>query len=111
MVSNYSFSNLIFVSAIRTPYKNSTSTNLMTESIIRGLKDNGLNVTFVAICKFVDEKEEVEEYFSKIVDKVIVVPSFYTRSTNSYKHLLSMLKSVFFLHRFSYFSSPTRPIL
>lgn len=91
------YKNIFFVSEIRTPDSNSTSTHLMTESILNGLKDNNFNVTFFAICELPNEKDTIIDYFSRIVDKVIVIPSQFGYNLSSLKNLFCMFKSSYLL--------------
>ena len=72
MVSN-TLKELVFVSEIRSPNINSTSTHLMTESILTGFKENNLKVTFLAICECDSDKNIIENYYSKIVDRIIII--------------------------------------
>lgn len=99
MVSN-TLKELVFVSEIRSPNINSTSTHLMTESILTGFKENNLKVTFLAICECESDKNIIENYYSKIVDRIIILPSFYSKKPGKYTKLFSMLKNNFFNYKY-----------
>ena len=67
--------NVFFVSVIRTMNREATSTYIMTSSLLQGIKQNGCNLVFFAICEHEDEMEEVKDYFSGVADSVIPLPS------------------------------------
>ena len=99
MVSN-TLKEIVFVSEIRSPNINSTSTHLMTESILTGFKENNLKVTFLAICECESDKNIIENYYSKIVDRIIILPSFYSKKPGKYTKLFSMLNINFFNYKY-----------
>lgn len=87
---------LYFISVIRTPDSNSTSTHLMTEALLKGWKENGIDVTFFAICEFPEEKEKIEKYFSCFAKKVIVLNSLHSVSGGKFSSLCNILAATYF---------------
>lgn len=91
---------IVFISEIRSPNLHSTSTHIMTESLLKGWKAKNRTVYFLAICEDKGQAEAIEEYFSKIVDKVFVVNSFYKQGANKYEKLIDMAICSFSLGKY-----------
>lgn len=91
---------IYFVSGIRTPDSNSTSTHLMTESLLRGWKENGYKVTFFAICEYENEAENIKTYYSQFTENVIVLNSLYSFAHGKFANMFNILSSVFFDKRY-----------
>lgn len=103
MYNSNQIKHLFFVSEIRSPDCIASSTHLMTESILRGIKDNGIRVTLFAICIKDEEITCVKNYFSNIVDDIIVLKNFYgigLGKYNKFNRLLKLIKSTFFLSKY-----------
>lgn len=93
--------NIFFVSGIKTPDSNSTSTHLMTETLLRGWKENGYKVTFFAICEYENEAENIKKYYSQFTEKVIALKSLYLFPTGKFTNMLNILNAAFFDRKYS----------
>ena len=77
---------VFFLSGIHAPTVNATSTDIMTKNLIEGIKQNGDYVVFFALCRTQEDEPMVEQYYQKIVDRLIVLPRFYGKKTSKYWH-------------------------
>jgi len=66
--------NVIFISEIQDPYNQGSSTQIMTENIIKGLNKNA-NVHFIAIVDWDNDIQNIENYFENIVYKLTIIKS------------------------------------
>ena len=89
-----------FVSVIRTPDSDSTSTHLMTEALLKGWQENNIKVTFFAICEHPEEAEKIKSYYSKYVERVIVLKSLYKTSGGKVAGLLNILNATAFQKKY-----------
>lgn len=84
--------SIFIVSEIRSLTNKASSTHMLTANLLRGFKQNGCKVIFFAIVLRNEEKQEVYDYYSKLVDYVIVLDSFYGVISSKYKRLLKMIR-------------------
>lgn len=63
----------------------------MTNAIINGLKQNGLEIVFFAICQVQSEAKAIMNSYKNIVDKIIVLPSAFGIGVPKYKMLTKLL--------------------
>lgn len=63
---------IIFISEMRNPFANATSTQIMTKNLLEGFKDNCNNLIFVLILENMDEGDVIIDYYEKLCD--IIVP-------------------------------------
>lgn len=86
---------IVFISEINAQSINTTSTHILTENILYGLKKAGYYVTFLAICSTEDAFCNTEQHYRKLVDELYLVRSQFGESNNKYKKLFDMVKGVF----------------
>ena len=91
---------IIFVSEINVLSEKVTSTHILTENIIYGLKKGGYNVCFIAICETDDAYANISKYYTDKVDDLYIVKSKFGNSDNKYKKLFYMFKGM--LHLLNY---------
>lgn len=83
--------NLIFISEMRDPYSNASSTQIMTRNILKGFCDNCKDVTFVAIIEANVSKENVKEYYKGLCTRLIFVNDITKNRRTRIKGMLSMV--------------------
>ncbi len=87
--------NIIFVSYMQDPYACGSSTQIMVKNILWGLKEVSNKVTFVAITNQGCNNENIREYYSKDVNKVITAESYLNLSSkNKYAQLFQNAKGL-----------------
>ena len=86
---------IVFISEINAQSINTTSTHILTENILYGLKKAGYYVTFLAICSTEDAFSNTEQHYRNLVDELYLVRSRFGGSNNKYKKLFDMVKGVF----------------
>jgi len=94
---------LIFVSEIKDPYyEDFSSTQIMTNNIIDGLREASDFIAFVALVDSNCNAQNVVDYYSKIVDKVFVIHSHLdlTLHKNKYEQLAKVTGSWLFSRQY-----------
>lgn len=66
---------IIFVSEIKDPYTDGSSTQIMTRNILVGLKENGYHIHFIATIDSNCNEERMRGYYLTIVDEITVIHS------------------------------------
>ena len=88
---------IIFISEMRNPKKNeASSTQIMTKNLLNGFNQVASQTIFVPIVSSFDDKEDIEECYSKYCDSIFIVKAL--THFNKYKVLsrLSMLWCTWF---------------
>ncbi len=85
---------VIFVSEIEALSNKTTSTHILTENIIYGLKQTGYEVIFIAICETPESCDNVKKYYTDIVDELYIFKSRFSLNNSKFSKLFSMLKGV-----------------
>lgn len=87
---------ILFISEIQDPFTKGSSTQIMTENIIYGLKKIS-TVHFIAIVDWDSNKENIKEYFQNKVDKLTIIDSKLQirKINNKYLRQLKLLKFSF----------------
>ncbi|GEM_PF-3051076 len=96
----FEMQSIIFVSEINVLSEKVTSTHILTENIIYGLKKGGYNVCFIAICETDDAYANTSKYYTDKVDDLYIIKSKFGNSDNKYKKLFYMFKGM--LHLLNY---------
>jgi len=68
----------------------------MTSTIIKGLRENGVKVYFLAICQIPSQKIEIKEYYKDKVDGICILPSRLGTGVPKYKMLCKLMQYSFF---------------
>lgn len=89
---------IIFISEINALSTDTTSTHILTENILYGLKQNKQNIIFLALCETDNALTNTKAYYTKKVDTLYTIKSSFTHSKNKYKRLFSMIKGILFPH-------------
>ncbi len=66
-----------FISAVCPPTGEASSTDIMTNNILAGIKKNHIHTILLAVCKPKDDQAAITEYYSSLVDEVILVKSMF----------------------------------
>lgn len=84
---------ILFISEIQDPYTKGSSTQIMTENIIAGLKEIS-NIHFIAIVDWDSNKSNVRKYFEDKVDRLTIIDSQLQlrKISNKYLRQLELLK-------------------
>lgn len=82
---------LIFISEMRDPYSNASSTQIMTRNILKGFLDNCNDVTFVAIIENDVSKENIKKYYTGLFTRLIFVSDITKNRRTRFKGMLSMV--------------------
>lgn len=89
--------NVIFVSCVHNPYTSGTSTDIMTENLLRGIKMVCHNVIFAAVISHGGDANNIFDYYSDLADKVIVIESVFKKDPGSkYDMIIRTLYDVTF---------------
>jgi hypothetical protein len=85
----------IFVSSVHDPTRSTSSTDVMTRNLLKGLADSGCRVTFVAITEDSSAIPGIRALYSDIVEQVVFVPSrlHLTSPMHPLKRLFRLLAS------------------
>ncbi len=87
---------IIFVSYIQDPYNAGTSTQIMTENLLCGLKMMNLNILFVAVVDNESISGNVKKRYSMYSDDIVIIKSRLNNSGhNKYAQLALNLYSMF----------------
>ncbi|MBP3210009.1 MAG: hypothetical protein J6M64_08920 [Oscillospiraceae bacterium] len=78
---------IFFISVTRPLDTNATSTYIMTNSLLQGIKENVKKLVFFAICEHKEEMRAVKEYYSTVADIVIPLPSAFGFDLNNCEHI------------------------
>lgn len=62
---------IIFISEMKNPFINATSTQIMTRNLLEGFKDNCDHLIFVPILQNMDESDIIIDYYKKMCDLII----------------------------------------
>ena len=89
------YKTIFFVSDVKDPSKDASSTQIMMRNILSGFKQLGYQVCFLAIVDKNCSRDNCKKYYSNVTDEII----FLNRITSTYggatKKMFSMLKSLF----------------
>ena len=82
---------IIFISEMRDPYSNASSTQIMTRNILKGFCDNCKDVTFVAIIEENVSKENIKTYYNGLYTRLVFVSDITQNRRTRLKGMLSMV--------------------
>lgn len=89
---------IIFISEMRDPYSNASSTQIMTRNILKGFLDNCKDVTFVAIVEENISKENIKLYYNGLFTRLIFINDITKYRQTRIKGMLSMVLHTVFNH-------------
>lgn len=87
---------IVFISRVRNPDNDATSTDIMTRNLIYGLREHCEELIFIAIVDELSIKENISDYYGKLVDKIIFIKRFTKLDKGRIGSHLSMMYTCFF---------------
>lgn len=84
-------SNILYISNVKPPFDECSSTDIMTNSIIHGLSQTSNSITLLLLIDDIDEKKKLNDYYSKLVDRVLFSKRFFHEGQSKYRFLFGGL--------------------
>ena len=84
---------IIFVSEMKIGSEKATSTDIMTDNLIAGLKKTGYPIEIIAICEEPRYKASIKHYYKDHVGGIHFVDSVFGKYRNGHTHLFRLLKN------------------
>ena len=92
--------SILFISAVCPPSAQPTSTDIMTNNILKGLKECGYNIILCVVSKNNDNIDAIKNYYLDIANDIIILPSFFESKMSPFKFLYSLYKNCFFINKY-----------
>lgn len=87
---------IFFISVIEALDSKATSTHIMTTNLLRGLKEAKKTVIFFAICESNESRKCILDYFSNLVDQIVLLHSNFYSNMNKYSRMTQILSRSLF---------------
>lgn len=82
---------IVFISEIRNPKTNASSTQIMTRNLLYGFRKNTLNLIFIAIIENKNDKTDISKYYSSLCDELLFINDITRFRTNPLMSKISMV--------------------
>ena len=91
---------IFFVSHITSLHKDASSTDLLTDNIIRGIKLNNRKVVLFILCPHIESDQCIFDEYSSIVDQCVSLPCKYTSGLSTVRQYLLSMQGILSPHYF-----------
>lgn len=97
---NHKIKSIVFVSAVCPPDNYPNSTDIMTNNLIIGLYKCGYEITLLVVYKQKDNIEKIKNYYSKYVNKVLFLKSYFYNKMQPITYLYLLIKNSYNLSKY-----------
>ena len=84
---------IIFVSEMRNPRTNASSTQIMTKNLLGGFRTLTKDLVFIAVISDFKDKDDIAEYYNDLCDTIVFCKDITSYRNNSLMSKISMVKS------------------